>query len=117
MTTIEEILHTIFNKEFDEQERNPNDPADEPFFAVKGKIVTQAFHSWMKEAGGEIVLDDVRKGIRNSIIAMIGSEIKGFNDILVFVATKQKIKSDLEWYMRIIESFNIWEEAKKSIKE
>ena len=115
--TIDETLHNIFNKEFDEPERRINDPADQPFFAVKPKIVTQAYHAWLKEAGGEIALDDVRKEIRHSIIAMVGADVKGFNDILTFVTAKQKIKSDLEWYMRIVESFNVWEEAKKEIKE
>jgi hypothetical protein len=111
---VEDVLHSIFNKEFDEPERNPNDPVDQPFFAVKSKILTQALHRWLEEAGGEIALDDIRKTIRGNIITMIGTDVKGFNDILSFVSMKQKIKTDLEWYIRIVDSFNVWEEARKA---
>ncbi len=117
MISAQDILHDIFNKDVDEPDRNPNDPSDQPFFSVKSKIVSQAFHNWMSEQGGEIVLDDVRKGIRNGIIAMIGLDVKGFNDVLSFVTMKQKLKSDMEWYINIVNAFAIREEVLKETKE
>ena len=116
MITPEDVLHTIFNKEFDEPERNPNDPADQPFFSVKPKIMTQAYHSWLKEQGGEIALDDLRKTLRGEIIQLLNMPIKGFDNVFQFLALRQHIADDLNWYLRIVESFRIWEESKKELK-
>ena len=109
------ILHDIFNKDLDGVERDPNNPEDQPFFSVKTKILNQAFHSWLTEQGGEIVLDDTRKRIRMSIIALVGMELKGMEDMFKFAKLKTEIENDLKWFMFIVDSFRKVEEVKKQV--
>lgn len=107
------ILHDIFNKDWDGVDRDPNKPEDQPFFSVKTKILNQAFHSWLTEQGGEVVLDDTRKRIRANIIALLGMDVKGMDDMFRFAKLKTEIESDLKWFTFILESFKKVEEVKK----
>jgi hypothetical protein len=98
----------------DGTERDPNDPTDQPFFAVKTKILNQAFHAWMTEQGGEVVLDDARKRIRSNIISLISMEVKGMDEMFRFAKLKAEIENDLKWFTFIKDSFFKIEEIKKA---
>lgn len=112
---IEFILNDIFNVDTDLPARDPNDPADQPFLAVKPAIESQAYNAWCKEQGGEVVLDDIRKLIRNQIIAMIGFPIRGLDDVFRFITLRQKLTDDFNWYLKIIEAFRTHEEKKHEV--
>lgn len=110
---IESILSVIFKLDEDLPQRNPNDPADQPFLAIKPAIENQAFNAWCREQGGEVVLDEIRKMIRGQVIAMIGFPIRGLDDVFKFLTLRQKTTDDFNWYLKIIEAFEKHEEKKQ----
>lgn len=110
---ISKILQDIFLSGADLPERNPNDPADQPFFSVKPAIEAQAFNAWRKEKGGEVVLDDLKKSIRSQIIAMVEFPIRGFDDVFKFLTLRQHLTDDMNWYLRILGGFEVHEQNKQ----
>jgi hypothetical protein len=116
MIGIEKTLCAIFETIKDEVPRDPNDPADQPFFAVKPAIENQAFNAWCSEQGGEVVLSDLRKNIRSQIISIIEFPVRGFDDVFKFITLRQHLMDDMNWYLRIVNAFEKHEEKKAEAK-
>jgi hypothetical protein len=114
---ITKTLQEIFFCDGDLPDRNPNDPADQPFFSVKPAIEAQAFNAWCKEKGGEVVLDDLKKSIRSQIIAMIEFPVRGFDDVFKFLTLRQHLTDDMNWYLRILQGFETHEKKKQEALE
>jgi len=50
-----------------------------------------------------------------SIIALVGMELKGMEDMFKFAKLKTEIENDLKWFMFIVDSFRKVEEVKKQV--
>ncbi|MFH1628677.1 MAG: hypothetical protein ABIE47_08135 [Pseudomonadota bacterium] len=109
---LESILQSIFfSQDRDEPTRNPNDPADQPYFYQMRHIENKAFKAWYEDAGGEYLIRNMEKNLIGKIINLVVKDVKGIKDILEMVEIKKEIMRDVTFIDRIRAAF--FEEEKR----
>lgn len=115
MNKEENILTKILFGGKREPGRNPNDPADQPYFHAITGITNQAFADWC-EKGGEFVLKELEKKVKEKLEALIAMPMRNIEDVFKLVAAKQNIIDDVLWHGLIVSAFNKEEEKKEALQ-
>jgi len=111
----ENILDKILFGGKREPSRNPNDPADRPFFAATSGIRQQAFALWCKEQGGEFVLGELEKHVKEKLEVLVNMPLRSIEDVFKLVTFRQNIVDDVNWYGLIVSAFNKEEVRKEKL--
>lgn len=106
------ILTGIFYSQEKEEFRDPNDPANSPFYNAKRRYQSLALRKWKEEYGGDVLIDAMTKKIVAQIIEMIIVEPNALEDLVKLVRLQERIKKDVGFIDRITAAF--LEEKKKT---
>lgn len=93
-------------------QRDPNHPENQPYFSALAGIKKQAFAAWLSECGGEVILDEIETKIRGKMWVVFNMPLRNMDDIMKFIAARQTILDDAEWYGNIVSAFNKNKEEK-----
>ena len=109
----ENILDKILFAGKKRDNRDPNDPANQPFISAMTGITNQAYARWFNEQGGEFVLNELEKEIGEKLEALVVMPVRTIEDVFKFITFRQNIVDNVNWYGKIISAFNK-EESKKT---
>jgi len=112
------ILQSIFySQDPDEDFRNPNKPADAPFFKAQRNIHNNALISWIKEQGGEVLLKGMQQKIMADIVTLILMDDTKIENMLPLIIKKREILSQVHFVDRIFSAFIEEEKRQENIKK
>lgn len=110
------ILDDIFFSQKKEDIRNPNDPADRPFYTAKRGIENKAFKSWVEEFGGGVLLRDMQQNLIAKIKSLVVKDTNSIEGILEMLELKKDISRDITFIDRIERAFEEEEKRQEDLK-
>ena len=110
------ILDDLFFSQKKEDIRNPNDPADRPFFNAKRDIENKAFKAWVEEFGGGVLLRGMQQNLIAKIKSLIVKDTTTIEGILDMLELKKEISRDLVFIDRIEKAFEEEDKRQELLK-
>jgi len=112
--TLDKIFYSQDPKE---EPRNPNDPANGPYYKALWGIENKAWIRWYEDCGGERLLKEMERGIINKIHKMVMMEVRSIDSVFALLEIKRDIQKDAQAIDRILLAFTEEDKRQEALKD